>query len=99
MLLLKLEARLMPLTHGNFHLLLLSKGRFISQKREAWLAWADGISTAGIGTEKPDKTDAAHRKSGGRKQDPVCGVMLFLPGFKSVLWNKVATVTINDFHD
>lgn len=40
-----------------------------------------------------------HTKHGGRKQAPVCGVMLFLPGFKSVHWNKVETVTINYLYE
>lgn len=48
---------------------------------------------------KTDNVDAAHTRSGGRKQAPVCGVMLFLPGYKSVLWNKVEIVTINDLHE
>lgn len=89
----------MSLTHCNFHLLLVSKERFISQKKEAWLACTGRISAAEIGTQKTDNMDAAHTRSGGRKQAPVCGAMLFLPGFKSVLWNKVETVTINDLHE
>lgn len=30
---------------------------------------------------------------------PVCGVRLFLLGFKTALWNRVATATINDLHE
>lgn len=52
----------------------------------------------GIGTEHSDNLGAAHTRSGGRKQ-PVCGVRLFLLGFKTALWNRVETATINDLHE
>lgn len=75
------------------------RGKIHFSKKEAWLACAGRISAAEISTQKTDNMDAAHMRSGGRKQAPVCGVMLFLLGFKSVLWNKVETVTINDLHE
>lgn len=49
---------------------------------------------AEIGWQKSDNTDA-HKE----RQAPVCGVMLFLPGFESVHWNKVETVTINYLYE
>lgn len=67
-------------------------------KREAWLACAGRISAVRIGTEHSDNLGAAHTRSGGRKQ-PVCGVRLFLLGFKTALWNRVETATINDLHE
>lgn len=74
-------------------------GKIHFSKKEAWLACAGRISAAEIGTQKTDNVDAARTRSGGRKQAPVYGMMLFLPGFKSILWNKVETVTINDLHE
>jgi len=75
------------------------RGKIHFSKKEAWLACTGRISAAERGTQKTDNMDAARMRSGGRKQAPVCGVMLFLPGFKSVLWNKVEAVTINDLHE
>ena len=74
------------------------RGKICFSKKEAWLACTGRISAPKPARKQTDKVDAAHPRSGGRKQAPVCGVMLFLLGFKSVLWNKVETVTINDLH-